>query len=165
MPPTRCYQCRRDFTSLHRARQHVRQLGHTEGIGFVCPVYDRTFDETAQYTHHIAIPRCVSPDPFIQREVNVRKLVYLQIAEEADDQLYNRSGGTTQQKETQSSSSFATSWQCGSCGRGACLDPVATLCGHVFCHSCIIKELQKSTQCSVCEQDFFIRLDVSRIDI
>ncbi|TBU46459.1 hypothetical protein BD309DRAFT_954111 [Dichomitus squalens] len=64
MPPTRCYQCRRDFTSLHRARQHVCQLGYTAGIGFVCPVCDRTFDETAQYTHHIAIPylRCAAGD-------------------------------------------------------------------------------------------------------
>ena len=29
------------------------------------------------------------------------------------------------------------SWRCRACHRSPCLDPVATACGHLFCHKCV----------------------------
>ncbi|TBU29348.1 hypothetical protein BD311DRAFT_268407 [Dichomitus squalens] len=52
------------------------------------------------------------------------------------------------------------SWHCRSCLRDPCKDPIATVCGHVFCEGCIVRELLARLACPVCERTFFIRLDV-----
>ncbi|KAI0647542.1 hypothetical protein C8Q79DRAFT_1009623 [Trametes meyenii] len=54
-----------------------------------------------------------------------------------------------------------TSWHCRSCLRKPCVDPVTAICGHVFCHSCIIEKLIVGTGCSVCQTHFFVPLDAA----
>ncbi|KAH9911805.1 uncharacterized protein B0H18DRAFT_1058858 [Fomitopsis serialis] len=50
------------------------------------------------------------------------------------------------------------SWRCRSCGKDPCEDPTATQCGHIFCHSCIVKEIAENLQCPVCHKLFLLRL-------
>ncbi|KAI0743246.1 hypothetical protein BC629DRAFT_1727656 [Irpex lacteus] len=38
--------------------------------------------------------------------------------------------------------------------------PVTTLCGHLFCHGCIIGELSKNLSCPVCQTAMLIRLNL-----
>ncbi|TCD63854.1 hypothetical protein EIP91_004868 [Steccherinum ochraceum] len=39
-------------------------------------------------------------------------------------------------------------------------DPIVTICGHVFCHKCIMTEIAKNLQCPVCKKIMFVRLDL-----
>ncbi|PIL24468.1 hypothetical protein GSI_14222 [Ganoderma sinense ZZ0214-1] len=52
------------------------------------------------------------------------------------------------------------SFHCRSCLADPCVKPVATLCGHIFCHRCIVRELKTKMGCPVCQRPFFVRLDV-----
>ncbi|TFK92270.1 hypothetical protein K466DRAFT_513831 [Polyporus arcularius HHB13444] len=54
----------------------------------------------------------------------------------------------------------AVSFHCRSCLRDPCVQPVATICGHIFCHSCIVQELSTKMCCPVCQKTYFIRLHV-----
>ncbi|KAH9900829.1 hypothetical protein C8Q73DRAFT_220477 [Cubamyces lactineus] len=56
------------------------------------------------------------------------------------------------------------SWHCRSCQRDPCVDPVATVCGHVFCQSCLIRELGCHGACPVCKKTFLLKLDVGVSD-
>ncbi|KAI0064882.1 hypothetical protein BV25DRAFT_199260 [Artomyces pyxidatus] len=40
---------------------------------------------------------------------------------------------------------------CRHCRRDPCRQPTATMCGHIFCHSCISTEVAKTSRCPVCE--------------
>ncbi|KAJ3009003.1 hypothetical protein NUW54_g76 [Trametes sanguinea] len=53
------------------------------------------------------------------------------------------------------------SWHCRSCLRDACVKPVATACGHIFCLQCIIRELEVNSACPACKKVFLIKLDVA----
>ncbi|KAI0765246.1 hypothetical protein C8Q74DRAFT_1287144 [Fomes fomentarius] len=54
------------------------------------------------------------------------------------------------------------SWQCRLCRRDPCDDIVATFCGHIFCHDCIVEKLATSlTGCPVCNTTFLVKLDVA----
>ncbi|OBZ77220.1 hypothetical protein A0H81_02590 [Grifola frondosa] len=48
------------------------------------------------------------------------------------------------------------------CRAGAhpCVEPVATMCGHIFCKSCILKALADKYQCPTCDKAVLLRLDV-----
>ncbi|KAM5537625.1 hypothetical protein V8D89_008703 [Ganoderma adspersum] len=50
------------------------------------------------------------------------------------------------------------SLHCRSCFTDPCVKPVATLCGHIFCHSCIVRQLATTMCCSVCQRPSLIRL-------
>ncbi|KAH8101815.1 hypothetical protein BXZ70DRAFT_77560 [Cristinia sonorae] len=50
-------------------------------------------------------------------------------------------------------------WNCRACSKTP-INPTATLCGHIFCHECIINALKENLQCPVCRQDFLVRLHV-----
>ncbi|KAI0332641.1 hypothetical protein GY45DRAFT_461738 [Cubamyces sp. BRFM 1775] len=52
------------------------------------------------------------------------------------------------------------SWHCRVCLMQPCVDPVVTLCGHIFCHRCIVEELEAKGICPVCEKLFYARLDL-----
>jgi len=52
------------------------------------------------------------------------------------------------------------SWHCRSCMKNPCTEPTATMCGHIFCHSCIIKELSTNMQCPACKKVMLLRLYV-----
>ncbi|THH28550.1 hypothetical protein EUX98_g5639 [Antrodiella citrinella] len=39
-------------------------------------------------------------------------------------------------------------------------DPVLTMCGHMFCHGCLMPEVSKSLQCPSCKRPLFVRIDV-----
>ncbi|KAH9932258.1 uncharacterized protein B0H18DRAFT_1208566 [Fomitopsis serialis] len=56
------------------------------------------------------------------------------------------------------SAASGPSWHCRSCGKDPCEDPTATQCGHIFCHSCIVKEIAEKLQCPVCHKLFLLRL-------
>ncbi|KAI0636427.1 hypothetical protein C8Q77DRAFT_501183 [Trametes polyzona] len=53
------------------------------------------------------------------------------------------------------------SWRCRSCAADPCADPVATICGHIFCRDCLIDTLCARGSCPVCWRTLFIRLDVN----
>ncbi|KAM5538043.1 hypothetical protein V8D89_008240 [Ganoderma adspersum] len=50
------------------------------------------------------------------------------------------------------------SWHCRSCLQNPCVDPVATICGHLFCHECLVQEFSERSCCPVCEKPFYVRL-------
>lgn len=52
------------------------------------------------------------------------------------------------------------SWHCRACLKDPCDQPTATMCGHIFCHSCILKELAVNMQCPVCRKVMLLRLHV-----
>ncbi|THH28549.1 hypothetical protein EUX98_g5638 [Antrodiella citrinella] len=39
-------------------------------------------------------------------------------------------------------------------------DPVLTMCGHIFCHGCLMPEVSRSLQCPSCKRPLFVRIDV-----
>ncbi|KAH9911806.1 uncharacterized protein B0H18DRAFT_1058865 [Fomitopsis serialis] len=53
-------------------------------------------------------------------------------------------------------------WRCRSCGKDPCEGPTATQCGHIFCHSCIMKEIVEKMQCPVCSHVFLLKLHARR---
>ncbi|KAI0945709.1 hypothetical protein AcW1_001867 [Taiwanofungus camphoratus] len=52
------------------------------------------------------------------------------------------------------------SWHCRVCFKDPCDQPTATMCGHLFCNSCILKELSENMQCPVCKRIMLLRLHV-----
>ncbi|KAH9835429.1 uncharacterized protein C8Q71DRAFT_119544 [Rhodofomes roseus] len=50
------------------------------------------------------------------------------------------------------------SWHCRICTRDPCDEPTATICGHVFCYQCIIREISEKMHCPVCGRLFLLRL-------
>ncbi|OSD02700.1 hypothetical protein PYCCODRAFT_1389943 [Trametes coccinea BRFM310] len=54
----------------------------------------------------------------------------------------------------------AVSFHCRSCMHDPCVAPMATMCGHIFCTACILKELAKTGSCPVCGKLFLLRLHV-----
>ncbi|KAI0672712.1 hypothetical protein C8Q78DRAFT_675282 [Trametes maxima] len=60
--------------------------------------------------------------------------------------------------------SKALSWHCRSCKRDPCVEPVATVCGHIFCRSCLVKNLIDDGKCPVCSRTFLVKLDVGVAD-
>ncbi|TBU35458.1 hypothetical protein BD311DRAFT_744016 [Dichomitus squalens] len=53
------------------------------------------------------------------------------------------------------------SFHCRVCLKDHCRNPVATVCGHVFCQRCIIQELAIKGSCPVCQRTFFVKLKVN----
>ncbi|KAL1937603.1 hypothetical protein VTO73DRAFT_12989 [Trametes versicolor] len=51
-------------------------------------------------------------------------------------------------------------WHCRSCLADPCINPVATICGHIFCHSCIMREIVSGMACPACRKVFLVKLDV-----
>ncbi|KAH9928504.1 uncharacterized protein BXZ73DRAFT_102344 [Epithele typhae] len=50
------------------------------------------------------------------------------------------------------------SFRCRACQRSPCADPVATMCGHMFCHGCVLDAIAGTGACPECGKVFFIRL-------
>lgn len=50
-------------------------------------------------------------------------------------------------------------WHCRLC-MGEPHEPTVTVCGHLFCHGCIVQELAKNFQCPVCHKMMLVRLHV-----
>ncbi|THH32458.1 hypothetical protein EUX98_g1739 [Antrodiella citrinella] len=48
--------------------------------------------------------------------------------------------------------------QCRLCSKGP-TSPVTTMCGHVFCHMCIVAELDRNVHCPTCKFPIFVKLD------
>ncbi|KAI0351474.1 hypothetical protein OH77DRAFT_1429529 [Trametes cingulata] len=55
---------------------------------------------------------------------------------------------------------MSTHWHCRSCLSDPCVKPVATVCGHIFCHRCIVRELESHGSCPVCQETYLLTLDV-----
>ncbi|KAI0820217.1 hypothetical protein BC628DRAFT_924739 [Trametes gibbosa] len=53
-----------------------------------------------------------------------------------------------------------SSWRCRSCTRPECSEPVATVCGHIFCRECFLRELETRGACAACGTLFLVKLDV-----
>ncbi|GJE86472.1 hypothetical protein PsYK624_025520 [Phanerochaete sordida] len=51
-------------------------------------------------------------------------------------------------------------WHCRICLRPP-TDPTVTMCGHLFCHECIVIEMAKNLQCPVCRTAMLVRLNVA----
>ncbi|KAI0790433.1 hypothetical protein C8Q75DRAFT_115966 [Abortiporus biennis] len=56
-------------------------------------------------------------------------------------------------------STKAVSWHCRICLKDT-TDPTVTICGHLFCHGCIVQELARNFQCPVCKKMMLLRLHV-----
>ncbi|KAH9848881.1 hypothetical protein C2E23DRAFT_410986 [Lenzites betulinus] len=69
-------------------------------------------------------------------------------------QSINQSGPQRPHEKTQS-------WHCRACMTEVCTKPVATVCGHIFCRDCLIRELEDHGACPVCKKVFLIKLDVA----
>ncbi|TFK88311.1 hypothetical protein K466DRAFT_76724 [Polyporus arcularius HHB13444] len=52
------------------------------------------------------------------------------------------------------------SYHCRACLRDPCIEPVATICGHLFCHRCILEEMMSRMGCPVCGKTFLVKLHV-----
>ncbi|KAI0341429.1 hypothetical protein BDW22DRAFT_1358969 [Trametopsis cervina] len=76
--------------------------------------------------------------------------------EQADSSAPNEVHSTSSKQAPREPAS-SLKWGCKSCGRDP-EDPVTTICGHLFCHGCIIAELAKSLRCPVCEKAMLVRL-------
>ncbi|RPD56925.1 hypothetical protein L227DRAFT_602725 [Lentinus tigrinus ALCF2SS1-6] len=55
------------------------------------------------------------------------------------------------------------SWHCRICLKNPCDKPVATMCGHLFCKSCIMLKMASSpsSYCPVCKKMFFLGLNLN----
>ncbi|OCH87140.1 hypothetical protein OBBRIDRAFT_176751 [Obba rivulosa] len=51
-------------------------------------------------------------------------------------------------------------WHCRLCLQDPCHEPTATICGHIFCHKCIVNELGRNRACPVCKRVMLVRLQV-----
>ncbi|KAI1794490.1 hypothetical protein LXA43DRAFT_997446 [Ganoderma leucocontextum] len=58
----------------------------------------------------------------------------------------------------QSTGANPLSFHCRSCLVDPSVDPVATLCGHIFCRRCILREFATRMCCPVCQRPSLIRL-------
>ncbi|KAH9887249.1 hypothetical protein C8Q73DRAFT_257914 [Cubamyces lactineus] len=74
--------------------------------------------------------------------------------------LFQRSRDTAAQVRE-----WDTSWSCRSCQRVPCIEPVATLCGHVFCRSCILLELGEHGVCPVSRRPHPWRAHLWRLEL
>ncbi|KAH8101807.1 hypothetical protein BXZ70DRAFT_906377 [Cristinia sonorae] len=68
-------------------------------------------------------------------------------------------GPTTTDTTTRRSSAKNLTWHCRVCLKEP-TEPTATMCGHLFCHGCIIQELSRNFQCPVCRKMMLLRLHV-----
>ncbi|KAI0672710.1 hypothetical protein C8Q78DRAFT_675211 [Trametes maxima] len=50
------------------------------------------------------------------------------------------------------------SWHCRSCTGYPCREPVATVCGHIFCRVCFVRELCARGICPICKKVFLVKL-------
>ncbi|KZT07982.1 uncharacterized protein LAESUDRAFT_91137 [Laetiporus sulphureus 93-53] len=75
--------------------------------------------------------------------------------------LQSNSSTTPRPESTPLVDSGDLSWHCRSCLKNPCEDPTATMCGHIFCHGCIIKELATHMHCPACKKVMLLRLDVN----
>ncbi|PCH44697.1 hypothetical protein WOLCODRAFT_145119 [Wolfiporia cocos MD-104 SS10] len=75
-----------------------------------------------------------------------------------EDATRNAARQVQQSTPTTLPPSKAISWHCRICLKDPCDQPTATMCGHVFCNSCIIKELTENMQCPVCKKVMLLRL-------
>ncbi|KAH8103530.1 hypothetical protein BXZ70DRAFT_926135 [Cristinia sonorae] len=48
--------------------------------------------------------------------------------------------------------------RCGCC-KSSPTDTLVTMCGHVFCHGCVMAEISKTLQCPTCKRPMFVRID------
>ncbi|KAI0695879.1 hypothetical protein C8T65DRAFT_664638 [Cerioporus squamosus] len=56
---------------------------------------------------------------------------------------------------------FVLSYHCRTCLNDPCIEPVVTICGHLFCRSCLLQEMMSRTGCCpVCGKTFFVKLEV-----
>ncbi|KAL6301410.1 hypothetical protein BKA93DRAFT_460673 [Sparassis latifolia] len=67
---------------------------------------------------------------------------------------------STERARSASRTPKGLSWHCRVCLKNPCTEPTATMCGHIFCHSCIIKEIATNMQCPVCKKSMLLRLHV-----
>ncbi|KAJ4479893.1 hypothetical protein C8R41DRAFT_499863 [Lentinula lateritia] len=76
---------------------------------------------------------------------------------------YSRS--STIESPLSASTVAAVSLHCRLCMRDPCIDPTATMCGHIFCGNCITESVIVSPRCPVCEHALLLyclfRLDLS----
>ncbi|KAI0711461.1 hypothetical protein C8Q76DRAFT_59317 [Earliella scabrosa] len=68
-------------------------------------------------------------------------------------------GGANRVSQPVQRSNGSLSWHCRACFKDPCDEPVATMCGHIFCHRCIVREIERSPCCPVCAKVLFVRLD------
>ncbi|RPD56936.1 hypothetical protein L226DRAFT_168390 [Lentinus tigrinus ALCF2SS1-7] len=72
----------------------------------------------------------------------------------------NEGLGTSEETGSNAGMLQTQSWHCRACLRNPCKDPVATLCGHLFCRSCLMHIFEDDMRCSVCGQFFLLQLDL-----
>ncbi|KAI0694527.1 hypothetical protein BC835DRAFT_1349414 [Cytidiella melzeri] len=71
---------------------------------------------------------------------------------------FDRESRSSLDSETKMQTSGA-SWHCRLCMNEP-HEPTVTMCGHLFCHRCIVVELSKNFQCPVCRKMMLVRLYV-----
>ncbi|KAJ3926439.1 MAG: hypothetical protein NXY57DRAFT_1029010 [Lentinula lateritia] len=76
---------------------------------------------------------------------------------------YSRS--STTESPLSASTAAVVSLRCRLCTRDPCVNPTATMCGHIFCRDCITESVIVSPRCPVCEHALLLyclfKLDLS----
>ncbi|KAH9948002.1 hypothetical protein B0H21DRAFT_286781 [Amylocystis lapponica] len=82
------------------------------------------------------------------------------VSDDTDDTVRENPKLPTDDSARTSTVAKGLSWHCRVCQRDPCVQPTATMCGHIFCNSCIIRELSDNMQCPVCKKTMLLRLHV-----
>ncbi|OCH87132.1 hypothetical protein OBBRIDRAFT_782106 [Obba rivulosa] len=128
-------------------------------------------DTTARPTSENRVPQAMReahvPPAQPSRVADQKRWVRTEQSQGPVDSIYGAPGSTmrngtasTQQSSTAPTTPKQVMWHCRICLQDPCREPTATLCGHIFCHECIVKELSRNYQCPVCKRVMLVRLHV-----
>ncbi|KAI0826405.1 hypothetical protein BC629DRAFT_1587205 [Irpex lacteus] len=130
----------------YRAEYHGVDQCPSDARGSERVVDAKSSSDTSEYTADSEPPRKNPPTYTSRRSSSIQH------------------SGRTQSRDTSSDSrtkvlSGQTSWHCRLC-MDEPHEPTVTMCGHLFCHRCIVAELSKNFQCPVCKKMMLVRLHV-----
>ncbi|KAH9848880.1 hypothetical protein C2E23DRAFT_841941 [Lenzites betulinus] len=166
----RCNQCKVKASNLETARTHGKLTGHQWRPMIACVECSGAFNKQKQYKAHL--PSCparikvtaggtMSGPPGTTSEDSTF-LEKLSLSEE-DHRLpttHTHVAGPDLLAPVAGDGTPIPRYHCRSCLKDPSIDPVATICGHIFCRSCVVNELAKGTGCPTCNKLFFIKLDL-----
>ncbi|RPD71784.1 hypothetical protein L226DRAFT_168720 [Lentinus tigrinus ALCF2SS1-7] len=154
--------------------------GHTSDV-LISPIASQTGPEVGD-THEVSGARpndahqrqspAISHTPTINNPVQFHRNAREGLNESLQSMLATNNSILGRQPQSTSGVSSDTeqdargediSWHCRICLKNPCDKPVATMCGHLFCKSCIMLKMASSpsSYCPVCKKMFFLGLNLN----